>query len=104
MQTEVQNFFLRQAHWKYYDEYPEQLEEVGSAREMERDEVVAVLDSKFGGEIKIHHTNNAKLVEVEANIFARRVKLAISCLRDHLEAKQAKRKQGLGALIRQRYS
>ena len=97
------NFFLRQAHWKYYDEYPEQLEEVGTAREMERDEVVALLDGKYRGEIKIHHTNNAKLVEVEANVFARRIKRAISCLRDHLEAKQAKRKQGLGALIRRKY-
>jgi len=98
------NFFLRQAHWKYYGEYSEQLEEVASAREMEKDEVVALLDSKFGGEIKVHHTNNAKLIEVEANILARRVKRAISCLRAHLEAKQAKRKQGLGGLIRQKYS
>lgn len=98
------NFFLRQAHWKYYDEYPEELKQVDSELEMGRDEAVALLDRKFGGEIKIHHTNNAKLIEVEANVFARRVKRAISCLLGHLEAKKAKRKQGLGALIRKKYS
>lgn len=38
------NFFLRQALWKYFDEYSDQLEEVSSQREMERDKVVALLD------------------------------------------------------------
>lgn len=98
------HFFLRQAQRKYFKEYPQQLEELVSARKMEREEVVDLLDNKFGGKIKIHHTNNAKLVEVEANVYAQHVKAAISCLHDHLEAKQAKRKQGLGALIRKRYS
>lgn len=98
------NFYVRQALSKYKHEYSEQLEEVGNAHKMEQDEVSALLDGKFGGEIKVHHTNNTKLVEVEANIFAQRIKRAISCLRDHLEAKKAKRKQVLSALIRHKYS
>ena len=98
------NFSLRQAHWKYYDEYPRLLEEGVPERKMEGDEVVALLDGKFGGEIKIHHTNNSKLIEVEANVFARRIKNAVSCLYEHLKKKQEKRKHGLGALIRSNYS
>lgn len=97
-------FFSRQANWKYYDEFSKQLEDAVPERQMERDDVLELLDRKFGGEIKIHHTNNSKLLEVEANVTARRIKSAISLLRKHLEAKQAKRKKGLGTLIRQAYS
>lgn len=98
------NFFMRQALWKYYDEYSSLLEEKVPEREIERDELVKLLDGKFGGEIKIHHTNNAKLIQVEASVFAQRIKCAVTCLVDYLEKKQEKRKQGLGALIRRNYS
>ncbi|NOR62282.1 MAG: NACHT domain-containing protein [Rhodobacteraceae bacterium] len=67
------------------------------------DNATSVLDAKYGGKIKIHHTNNLKLIEIEAHIFAERIKQTISCFRAHLEQKQEKRKKGLGSLIRKKY-
>jgi len=63
-----------------------------------------LLDEKFGGEIKIHHSNNAKLIEIDIHRYSIQIKSSITCLRQHLEAKQEKRKNGLGALIRRSYS
>ena len=74
-----------------------------SEREMKREEIVAILDKEFGGEIKIHHANNAKLLRIEANCFAERIKHGILCLHRHLLQKKDKRKHGLGALIKRKY-
>ena len=51
----------------------------------------------------MHHTNNQKLKKIGASLYADQVKVSISCLRQHLDAKQEKRKRGLGALIRSKY-
>ena len=93
-----------QALWKYYDEYSEEMEACSSERVMERVEAVAILENEFGGEIKIHHTNNSKLLRIEAHLLAAQIKHAISCLHNHLLKKQEKRKHGLGALIKRKYS
>ena len=61
------------------------------------------LRDEFGGKIKIHHTNNEKLRRVGASDVAATIRNEISELREHLEAKQGKRKRGLGALMRKRY-
>ena len=96
-------FFMRQALWKYYDEYSNEMEDNLSEREMKSEEIVAILDKEFGGEIKIHHANNAKLLRIEANCFAERIKHGILCLHRHLLQKKDKRKHGLGALIKRKY-
>lgn len=97
-------FFMNQAMWKYYDEYSKELEALSPEREMDRKSVVAMLDEEFGGEIKIHYSNNTKLLKIEANCFAERIKYGISCLHEHLLKKQEKRKNGLAALIKRKYS
>lgn len=97
-------FFLHQAEWVYRDEYAEVLEDINSEFEKKPDEKASILMTKYGGAVKIHHTNNPKLLELEANVTGQRIKRAISCLRDHLEKRQKRRKQGLGALIRREYS
>lgn len=98
------NFFVRQSVWKYRDELPDSLEERNPDVEMSRESIIEIIDREFGGEIKVHHTNNAKLIRIEAHLYAERITQAISCLRKHLEAKQEKRKRGLGSLIRRKYS
>ena len=59
---------------------------------------------QYGGEIKIHHRNNEKLTKFGGDLWAAQIKAVISGLRVHLEAKQSKRKQGLGALMRTKYA
>ncbi|MBZ4023460.1 hypothetical protein CKO11_13435 [Rhodobacter sp. TJ_12] len=97
-------FLMTQALRKYYDEYSEEMKACSSVEERQAEDNVAILEKEFGGEIKIHHTNNAKLLRIEAHLFAAHIKHGISCLHEHLLKKQEKRKRGLGALIKRKYS
>jgi hypothetical protein len=97
-------FIMMQALRKYHTEYVDDMESVSIDREMERKEAASILQNEFGGEVKIHHKNNEKLRRVEAHVFANRIKSGISCLHRHLLNKQEKRKLGLGAMIKRRYS
>ena len=45
---------------------------------MADEEAIAILDDEFNGAIKIHHTNNSKLIKVEAHVNAERIQYAIS--------------------------
>ncbi len=69
---------------------------------MADEEAIAILDDEFNGAIKIHHTNNSKLIKVGAHVNAERIQYAISSLRQHLEQKQQKRQKGLGAMLRRK--
>lgn len=95
------DYFQRLALVRFFTLNPEELKEHEAERNLTS--FVNVMDSKFGGAIKIHHQNNAKLREIGANIFARRIKYSIVNLYESLEQKQAKRKTGLGALILKEY-
>lgn len=94
-------YFFRQAYEKYRESAPSQAEE-NSQEKHEKE--TRIFRDEFGGELKIHHTNNARLVKIGANRFARSIKRGISLLRQELEARQAKRNRGLGALIRKEYA
>ena len=98
-------FFLHQAMSKYRDEIFLNYVESVSVEERERKarRHNAILREEFGGEIKIHHTNNKKLKKIGAGEFALNIQRSISLLREHLEEKQEKRKRGLGSLIRSKY-
>ena len=98
------HFFVRQALWKYDDEYSDGDRSMPYEYILDQSEIFGILDKNFGGEIKIHHTNNKKLILVESTVFACRIKFSISRLRRHLESKQVKRKKGLGSLMRKNYS
>ena len=99
-----ENFFVwRQARWKYGDEISYVSEDSAQQRKEMLNKNLPILIKEFGGEIKIHHTNNDKLRKIEVDRFAARVKDSILRLRKHLEAKQEKRKRGLGVLIRNKY-
>ena len=96
-------FIWRQALLKYRDEIPSKYTESYTASANRREREAAILGGEFSGEVKIHHTNNLKLRRIGADRYATQIKVAISSLRQHLEAKQEKRKRGLGALIRGEY-
>lgn len=98
------HFFLRQALWNYRDGTSYSFDPPAPKQEMDQEERIKILGEKYGDEIKIHHTNNAKLVEIEAHHYAQHIKDALTSLRQHLEEKEEKRKGGLGALIRHSYS
>ncbi|OWY05152.1 hypothetical protein B6V75_03190 [Thioclava sp. F1Mire-8] len=97
-------FFLRQAQIRYYRNYCDKFDECDLHRNLTTKEVVDLLRATYGGQIKIHHTNNKKLVDINANYHARRIKESLFLLCEHLETKQAKRKEGLGSLIRRHYT
>ena len=65
---------------------------------------IDVISQEFGDEIKFHHTNNGKLKRIDADHLAKDIKDTISLLRQHLEVTQDKRKRGLGAMIRSKYT
>lgn len=95
---------LRLATSKYRDE-------IGYLRQDSRQEMdemrklqIGMLREENEREVKIHHTNNSRLKAVTADRYASNIKSTISGLREALEVKQEKRKRGLGALIRSRYS
>ena len=62
------------------------------------------LASKYGGEIKIHHRNNMKLLEIGASEFASKIKNRLIALKAHLERRHLARRRSLSTLIRDRYS
>ena len=99
------NHFLgRQAMRKYREEV---FRKLGVNLDERRDRIreeATVLSEEFGGEVKIHHTNNAKLRKIGAAEVAAEMQLAISLFRKHLEEMQEKRKRGLGALIKRKYA
>ena len=98
------HFFWRQAFGKYREVRPVNSEDnIQEAKKRLKNEV-GILRQEFGGEIKIHHTNNERLNRAGACRFAANIKDAISLLRQRLEAKQDKRKRGLGALILKKYA
>ena len=97
------HFCLHQAMSKYRHEISWAPTEFPEERERRSERRVAILKKEFGGVIKIHHTNNKKLKKVDVSDFAGEIKMAISSLQQHLEAKQEKRKRGLGSLIRSKY-
>lgn len=101
--NKIGHFLWMQAILKYRRDISFEFGESTEEMERRREEVVNVLIGEFGGEIKIHHTNNEKLIQVGASLFAGQIKTAITLLRGHLESKQEKRKRGLGALIRSSY-
>ena len=97
-------FILHQAMGKYRDEMsyrPAEPREEAKERSKNR---ALVLSGEFGGELKMHHTNNKKLRKIDVGSFVTEVKTAISLLRRHLEEKQEKRKRGIGLLIRSKYA
>ena len=98
------NFFLWQQAWKYRNEMLFQSEETAQERKERSKKEGAILLEEFGGDIKIHYTNNKKLKRVGAGQRAAEIQNDISQLRQHLQAKQEERKRGLGALIRKRYA
>lgn len=98
------NFFLWQQAWKYRNEMLFQSEETAKERKERSKKEGAILLEEFGGDIKIHYTNNKKLKRVGAGQRAAEIQNDISQLRQHLQAKQEERKRGLGALIRNRYA
>lgn len=97
-------FFMRQAVWKYSNEYAAEMSARLPEREVDRRKAASILEKEFGGEIKIHHTNNEKLLKIGANYFAGQIKTGISCLHKHLTQAQELRRRGLGALIKREYS
>ena len=98
----LNTFIWYQAMTKYREELP--LENIFQPESKEQKKKhFQILANEYGGHIKIHHTNNTKLKKVGANSTAVQCKSAISLLRQHLEAKQEKRRLGLGALIRNQY-
>ena len=104
LSNEFNHYILLQANLKYHDVISHKLEENARERESKYTKDVEILSQEFGGEIKFHHTNNKKLGRVNANHFAREIKNAISHWHQHLQAKQDKRKRGLGSLIRNKYT
>ena len=96
-------FIWRQASWKYRDYTLDAFSQASEAQEKRIREEIEVLTSEYGGEVKIHYANNKKLIKVGACRYARQIKESIALLRQHLEAKQERRKRGLGGLIRSRY-
>ena len=96
-------FILHQATWKYRDEVSYSVRESIEQRRERIEKEATMLIEQFGGDIKIHHTNNKKLRKIDANRHAEEISRDILCLSQHLEAKQNKRKRGLGLLIRKKY-
>ena len=100
---EGNNYIWFQARRKYRDVIVSDFEEAAKERESKFTKMVETLSQEFGGEIKIHHTNNEKLKKVDVSHFAKEIKNTISLLRQHLETMQDKRTHGLGALIKNKY-
>ena len=96
-------FFLHQAMLKYRDEISWKPIESSAGRKRKSKRQHSILKREFGGEIKLHHTNNKKLIKIAVSGFAAEIKMAMSLLRRHLEEKHEKRKRGLGLLIRREY-
>lgn len=96
-------FLMRQALFKYNEEYADKLDMKFPERQMKQEEFSKIIENEFGGEIKIHHKNNKKLLRIEEDIFAEIIKNGITALHNHLIKKQEKRKHGLGALIKRKY-
>ncbi len=97
-------FIWRLAEWKYRDEMQDESEGNPQEKVGRLDGELRILERDFGGTIKIHYTNNKKLIRIGAGRFAKRVCDSILRLRRHLEARQDKRKRGLGLLIRREYN
>jgi hypothetical protein len=97
------HYLYRQATIKYAEHLSPDLINSLHTRPSDYQSLVAILDKEYGGEIKIHHANNKKLVHIRSDHRATEMKQAITELRAHLEQKQMKRKRGLGALIRRHY-
>lgn len=93
----------RQARWNYGDELDLDVDKAVFSRQ-EAEHMAAIVGEKFGGNIKIHYTNNAKLTEAGTVRIAATIRHAVSCLREHLEAKQEMRKEGLAAMMRRSYA
>ena len=92
----------RQARLNYGDELD--LDEGTAVSRDDAERMATIVQEKFGGKIKIHHTNNAKLIEAGTVKAAVRIRHAVSCLRQHLDAKQDMRKKGLAAMMRRSYA
>jgi hypothetical protein len=88
------HFLIRQALGKYRDESSYDFGPTGSVQEVNQEEPIKLLVEKFGGKIKMHHANNAKLVKIEAHHYAQHIKDTIDCLHQHLESKQEKTQRG----------
>ena len=97
-------FVWRQARGKYKDATQFEVGESVQEREMREERERTILQNKYGGDVKIHHTNNKKLAKIGVNKYASRIKKSMSLLRKHLEEKREKRKEGLGALMRSKYT
>ena len=100
LSVDSNTFILRQAAWKYSMETSFKFETQTVNKLRER---IKILKDEYDGTIKIHHRNNAKLKRVSAIHHATQMRTAVSLLRKHLEAKQKKRKQGLGACVADRF-
>lgn len=96
-------YLVQTALWKYYDIFGQNLERLVPANELDPKERYDLLNSKFGNQIKIHHTNNKKLIEIGANQFAERIKVALNLLAEHLEQKAKLRCEGINSLISSAY-
>ena len=92
-----------QACWNYRDQIPLDVGGIGFAEDDSK-RMASIVQNRFGGKIKIHHTNNAKLIEAGGVKLAEKCRHAISCLRQHLEEKQDRRQHGLAEMIRRNYA
>jgi hypothetical protein len=96
-------FVWRQCRRVYYDEVMAGVEDDLPGRNIDLDERVDLVDAKFHGEIKIHHTNNKRLLEVGVERHAARLKLSLERLEAHLADLQARRTSGVGSMLRAKY-
>ena len=97
-------FVWNQVRGKYRNVIQFEVENFTKDREKKQRKEAEVLKNDFGGIVKIHHTNNKKMVRIGVNEYAGHIRRTISLLRVHLEKKIEKRKQGLGALMRKKYT
>ena len=92
-----------QAVHKYRDKISNDSNKNFPERNLEPEMEAKILSDEFGGKLKIHHTNNAKLKKLDSSYFATKLKLNISDLHQLLKEKQRKRERGIGMLIRGEY-
>ena len=71
--------------------------------ELQHQRFLGILEDRYGGEVKIHHRNELKLIDIGAHQFALTIQKTIAILLKHLRSLQSKRKSGMNALIKKRY-
>lgn len=68
------------------------------------EEMAHLLETEYRGEVKIHHLNDTKLIELKTNIFAARAKKILLDYEIYLKASISRRKNSIGELMRRRFT